>query len=96
MDPLGRPWVLHADAVSVVQGNDLLGVVDLAATPMSAAFTPDGARAFIACADATITVVEVGEAGPQAVEQWNLPPGTVPSAALFTVFTATASEGAAR
>jgi hypothetical protein len=96
LDPLGRPWVLHAAAVSVAQGNDLLGMVDLAGTPTSVAFTADGARAFVACADATIAVVEVGDAGPQVVEQWNLPPGTMPSAALFTVFSATASEGAAR
>ncbi|MFI2188088.1 DUF6603 domain-containing protein [Streptomyces sioyaensis] len=99
LDPLGRPWVLHADAVSVVQGSALLGVVDLAATPTSVTFTPDGARAFVSCADTTIAfvaVVEVGDAGPQVVDRWTLPPGTVPSAALFTVFTATASKGAAR
>lgn len=103
LDPAGRAWVLHQQAVSLVRGSQLLGVVELDAEPLAITFTPDSARAFVACADATVAVVEPTEDGLEAVEHWQLPPGTVPSAARYTEFTATestatatASEGAGR
>ncbi|MFI9724033.1 DUF6603 domain-containing protein [Streptomyces sp. NPDC052396] len=96
LDPAGRAWVLHGAAVSVVNGGTLLGELPLGALPLSITFTPDAARAFIACDDATVTVAEIQDNVPVATGHWRLPPGTVASAALYTVFDTTASEGAAR
>ncbi|MFB7629479.1 DUF6603 domain-containing protein [Streptomyces sp. NPDC056149] len=96
LDPADRAWVLHGSAVSVVSGSALLGELPLDARPLSVTFTPDAARAFVACDDATVTVVEIHDNAPIATGHWQLPPGTVASAALYTVFAATASEGAAR
>ncbi|MFF4607319.1 DUF6603 domain-containing protein [Streptomyces sp. NPDC001339] len=96
LDPRDRAWVRHAAAVSVVAGGRLLGELPLGAAPLSLTFTPDADRAFVACDDATVAVVDLGADGPAVTERWQLPPGTVASAALFTTFSATASEGAAR
>lgn len=96
LDPRDRRWVLHAAAVSVVDGANPRGTVELDAPPVVIAFAADAARAYIACADTTVAVVEVGDTGPRVVDRWDLPPGTVASAALFPVFTATAPERAAR
>ncbi|MFC5720588.1 DUF6603 domain-containing protein [Streptomyces gamaensis] len=96
LDPADRAWVLHASAVSVVSGGSLLGELSLDAAPLSVTFAPDAARAFVACDDATVSVVEIHDNEPVAAGHWQLPPGTRASAALYTVFAATASEGAAR
>lgn len=96
LDPRDRAWVRHAAAVSVVAGGELLAELPLGAAPLSLTFTPDAGRAFIACDDATVAVVDLGADGPAVTGRWQLPPGTVASAALFTTFSATASEGAAR
>ncbi|MFF0630485.1 DUF6603 domain-containing protein [Streptomyces sp. NPDC004296] len=96
LDPADRAWVLHAAAVSVVSGGTFLGELSLTSRPLSVTFTPDAGRAFVACADATVTVVEIHDNAPVATGHWQLPPGTVASAALYTVFADTASEGAAR
>ncbi|MFI1972070.1 DUF6603 domain-containing protein [Streptomyces cinnamoneus] len=96
LDPADRAWVLHEAAISVVGNGSLLGELPLEARPSSVTFTPDAARAFVACEDATVTVVEIHDNAPVAAAHWRLPPGTRPSAALYTVFAATASEGAAR
>ncbi|MCD9145393.1 DUF6603 domain-containing protein [Streptomyces albireticuli] len=96
LDPRDRAWVRHAAAVSVVAGGALLAELPLGAAPLSLTFTPDAGRAFIACDDATVAVVDLGADGPALTGRWQLPPGTLASAALFTTFSATASEGAAR
>ncbi|UQI44826.1 hypothetical protein M1P56_10930 [Streptomyces sp. HU2014] len=96
LDPRDRAWVRHAAAVSVVAGGELLAELPLGAAPLSLTFTPDAGRAFIACDDATVAVVDMGAGGPAVTGRWQLPPGTVASAALFTTFDVTASEGAAR
>ncbi|MFF7250714.1 DUF6603 domain-containing protein [Embleya sp. NPDC008237] len=92
LDPRNRRWVLHAAAVSVVDGATPRGTLTLDAAPLAIAFSADAARAYLVCADAAIAVVEIGDTGgPHVVDRWNLPAGTVASAALFTLFTATAS-----
>ncbi|MGW1997406.1 DUF6603 domain-containing protein [Embleya sp. NPDC001921] len=91
LDPRNRRWVPHAAAVSVVDGATPLGTLTLDAAPLAIAFSADAARAYLVCADATIAVVELGDAGPHVVDRWILPAGTVASAALFTLFTAGAS-----
>ncbi|MEU9337035.1 DUF6603 domain-containing protein [Streptomyces sp. NPDC048290] len=96
LDPADRAWTLHAAGVSVVHGGTLLGILPLDAAPLSVTFAPDAARAFVACDDATVTVVELHDNTPVAGGHWQLPPHTRASAALYTVFAATASEGAAR
>ncbi|MFD7015780.1 DUF6603 domain-containing protein [Streptomyces sp. NPDC059928] len=96
LDPRNRAWVLHDSTVSVVSGSRLLGELPFDARPLSVTFTPDAARAFVACDDATVTVVEIHDNAPVATEHWQLPPGTVASAALYTVFATTAPERAAR
>jgi DNA-binding beta-propeller fold protein YncE len=96
LDPSGRAWVLHQRALSVVQDGELLGELELEAEPLAITFTPDSARAFVACADATVAVIELTGDGPETVERWELPPGSRPSAARYTAFAATASEGAGR
>ncbi|MEU8547141.1 DUF6603 domain-containing protein [Streptomyces roseoverticillatus] len=96
LDPADRAWVLHGAAVSVVSGGTLLGALPLDARPLSVTFTPDATRTFVACDNATVTVVEIHDDTPVATEHWTLPSGTVASAALYTVFADTASEGAAR
>ncbi|MBF6047033.1 hypothetical protein GO001_17625 [Streptomyces sp. NRRL B-1677] len=96
LDPAARAWVLHGAAVSVVSGDDLLGALPLDARPLSVTFTPDATRAFVACDDASVTVIEIHDNAPVATAHWPLPSGTVASAALYTVFADTASEGAAR
>ncbi|MDT0449223.1 DUF6603 domain-containing protein [Streptomyces hesseae] len=96
LDPRDRAWVLHDSTVSVVSGGRLLGALALDAVPLSVTYTPDAARAFVACDDATVTVVEIHDNAPVTAEHWQLPPGTRASAALYTVFAATSSEGAAQ
>ncbi|QRX90346.1 DUF6603 domain-containing protein [Streptomyces noursei] len=96
VDPADRAWVLHASAVSVVSGGTLLGELPLDAGPLSITFAPDAARAFVVRDDATVTVVEIHDNAPVVAEHWQLPPGTVASAALYTVFATSASEGDAR
>ncbi|MGW2601783.1 DUF6603 domain-containing protein [Streptomyces klenkii] len=96
LDPADRAWVLHGAAVSVVSGGTLLGALPLDARPLSITFTPDATRAFVARDDATVTVIEIHDNTPVATAHRPLPSGTVASAALYTVFTDTSSEGAAR
>ncbi|GAU70686.1 putative transcriptional activator CaiF [Streptomyces sp. NBRC 110611] len=96
LDPADRAWVLHTAAVSVVGGGRLIGELGLGARPLSVTFTPDAARAFVACADASVAVVEIQDDAPVLTERWPLPPGTVASAALYTVFADHSFEGAAR
>ncbi|WP_116215100.1 DUF6603 domain-containing protein [Streptomyces olivoreticuli] len=96
LDPADRAWVLHTAAVSVVSNGSLLGELALGAAPLSATFAPDATRAFVACADASVAVVELRDNAPVQTERWPLPADTVASAALYTVFTDHSSEGAAR
>ncbi|MGW9211272.1 DUF6603 domain-containing protein [Embleya sp. NPDC055664] len=91
LDPRNRRWVLHAAAVSVVDGATARGTLTLDAAPLAIAFSADAARAYLVCADTTIAVVEIGDTGPHLLDRWDLPAGTVASAALFTLFTAGAS-----